>query len=103
MKKHLEIYAQLQAEDKAQGKPPRPIPLKSKHLIGKADDFHCKELSIQDLHALFCPNDLNTLREDLEDFCQKMDLHFERFDYTPTWIHIQNGPPASGKRLFIPY
>lgn len=32
----------------------------------------------------------------------KHDLYLEDPDYTPTWTHLQDDPPRSGKRVFIP-
>ncbi len=33
---------------------------------------------------------------------QKLGLYMEDKRWTPSWVHFQLGPPASGKRIFIP-
>lgn len=37
------------------------------------------------------------------DLMKDLGLYFEDFRYTPTWCHFQCVPPASGKRIFVPY
>jgi hypothetical protein len=96
MSEHLAIYKVLQAQDVAQGKPARPIPMRSSHLVGNALDFVSPKLNILDLQALF-------LREEMEEIYKKVGAWFERFDFTKTWIHIQRVPPASGNRFFKPF
>ena len=36
------------------------------------------------------------------DLMQQLNLYFEDFRWTPTWVHFQLGAPASGKRIFVP-
>lgn len=33
---------------------------------------------------------------------EELGLYCEDFKYTPGWVHIQQRPPKSGKRFFIP-
>lgn len=33
---------------------------------------------------------------------QQLGLYFEDKRWSPTWVHFQLGPPASGKRIFVP-
>lgn len=33
---------------------------------------------------------------------EKLGLYFENFSATLNWVHIQQLPPASGKRFFLP-
>lgn len=33
---------------------------------------------------------------------EELDLYFEDFDHTPTWVHIQTRKPKSGNRFFKP-
>ena len=33
---------------------------------------------------------------------QTLGIYFEDFRWTPNWVHFQLGPPASGKRIFVP-
>lgn len=36
------------------------------------------------------------------DLMQKLGIYMEDRRWTPTWVHFGFGPPASGKRIFIP-
>lgn len=33
---------------------------------------------------------------------EKLGLYFEDFRWTPSWVHIQDVPPKSGNRIYIP-
>ena len=33
---------------------------------------------------------------------ESLDLYLEDMNHTPTWVHFQIYPPASGHRIFIP-
>ncbi len=96
IEKHCEIYKKLQAQDIANKKPPRPIPMGSQHLKGNAIDFICPTFPITDLQGIF-------LSDEVLDLAEEKGAWFEDFKWTPTWIHIQRLPPASGKRYFRPF
>lgn len=34
---------------------------------------------------------------------KQLGLYMEDFRWTATWVHFQKRPPASGKRIYIPY
>lgn len=36
------------------------------------------------------------------DLMQRLGIYLEDRRWTPTWVHFQLGPPASGKRIFVP-
>ena len=36
------------------------------------------------------------------DLMKTLNIYFEDFRWTPNWVHFQFGPPASGKRIFVP-
>lgn len=93
---HKAIYDKLRAQDKAEGKSPRPIPLKSEHLQGNAVDFVCPTLAIVDLQGIF-------LSDEVLDLAEQEGAWFEDFKYTSHYIHLARVPPASGKRFWIPY
>lgn len=76
-----------QAELIAQGKTKA---VHSKHLSGWAADIFDPKKKLQ----AFIKSDPAIL--------QRIGLWCESFDYTPTWVHCQATPPASGKRFFIP-
>lgn len=51
----------------------------------------------------------DTPARDLAKWCAKnqarlieVGLWCERFEWTPSWVHFQRVPPASGKRFYIP-
>jgi len=98
---HKAIYDKLRAQDKAEGKSPRTIPMFSAHLTGHAVDFICPSFSIIDLQGIF-------LSDEILELAEKIGAYFEDFKYTcgnngvGGWIHCQNIPPHSGKRFFIP-
>ncbi len=96
IEKHCEIYRKLQAQDKANRKPPRPIPMGSQHLKGNAVDFFCPTLPIADLQGIF-------LSDECTDLAEEKGAWFEGFKWTPTWIHLQRVPPSSKKRFFRPF
>lgn len=64
--------------------------LHSKHTIGLAVDISDLDGSLKDwvLGNLQLMKDLN--------------IFFEDFRWTPTWVHFQIGAPGSGKRIFVP-
>ena len=85
MEDHLRIYKEKGITDQSK------IPMKSKHLFGQACDLVCAD--IKDFQKWILAN---------EDLCKKLDIYFEDFSATPTWVHCQIVPPNSGKRFFIP-
>jgi hypothetical protein len=62
----------------------------SKHLTGQAAD-------------IYDPSDIlkDWIMDNLE-FIEDIGFWFERFGYTPNWVHWQIVPPGSGERFFIP-
>ena len=62
----------------------------SKHMVGLACD-------ISDLDGSLWTWVLARL-----DLMQSLGLYFEDKRWTPSWCHFQLGPPASGKRIFVP-
>jgi hypothetical protein len=64
---------------------------KSNHMLGLAVDIHDPDGSIR-----------NWVIANL-DLMQQLGLYFEDFRWTSTWVHFQCVPPASGKRIFVPY
>lgn len=96
IEKHCNIYKKLQAQDIADHKPPRPIPMGSQHLKGNAVDFICPTYPIADLHGLF-------LLKAATDLSEEKGAWFEKFAYTPTWIHMQRVSPASKQMFFRPF
>lgn len=85
MQDHLRIYKEKGVTDQSK------IPMKSKHLSGLACDLVCDDL-----------DDFKNFILDNEDLCNELNLYFEHFDATPTWVHCQITPPTSGKRFFQP-
>lgn len=62
----------------------------SKHLTGQAAD-------------IYDPNgDLKSWIMANISLIEEIGFWFEAFDSTPTWVHFQVLPPASGNRFFIP-
>lgn len=86
---HLEIYRKKGITD------PKKIPMKSKHLETIEDAF-AGDFGGPNVKALqqWCLDNVKALEE--------IGLWCEDFKYTPTWVHFQDVPPASGKRFFIP-
>lgn len=64
---------------------------KSKHLLGLAIDVRD---SAERALARWCLRNLDKL--------QQIGLWMENPQWTPTWVHLQIVPPASGKRVYIP-
>lgn len=85
MKDHLRIYREKGITDK------KKIPMKSKHLFGKAIDLVARDM--EDLHNWIMDN---------EELMEEIGLWFEHFDATPTWCHAQIEPPRSKRRFFYP-
>lgn len=67
-----------------------PIPMESLHLCGAAADLHDPDGMLK--KWIFQQKDLY----------ERLDLYFEDFDHTPTWLHVQIYPPKSLKRYFLP-
>lgn len=63
----------------------------SKHTLGLACDIHDPDGKVRDFV-------LKRL-----DLMQNIGFYFEDFRWTHGWVHFQLAPPASGKRIFIPY
>lgn len=81
---HLRIYRQKGITDKSK------IPMKSNHLSGRAVDFadangELKKWVLANVSLL-----------------ESIGLWCEDFSATPTWVHFQINPPASGNRFFKP-
>jgi len=87
LEKHLAIYAAKGITDQSK------IPMKSNHLYGLAADLVPIEDDIKHLHNWVLDN---------VKLCEELGLYFERFDYSPTWLHVQCVAPKSGNRFFIP-
>lgn len=62
----------------------------SKHLKALAIDLKDKD------------GELRKIILDNLQIAKNYGLYFEDMRWTPTWLHIQIVPPASGKRIFIP-
>lgn len=62
----------------------------------------CQAIDIKDpgqkIAKLICGDDFKD-HVLLEEF----NLYMEHPSYTKTWVHLQNVPTKSGKRIFIPY
>ena len=84
MEDHLRIYRQKGITDQSK------IPMKSKHLFGQAVDVSDPKGEVK-----------AWVKANL-DLIEKIGLWMEAFDHTPTWVHFQIVPPASGRRFFIP-
>lgn len=87
MAEHLAIYARKGITDV------KKIPMQSRHLVGHAVDVVPVGATVADFQEW--------VKENLE-LCEELGLYFEDFAHTLTWVHIQDVPPASGKRFFIP-
>lgn len=57
----------------------------------------CAAVDIADADGRFWAFVLHNL-----DLCAKLGLWVEDKRWTPTWVHLQIYPPASGKRVFVP-
>jgi hypothetical protein len=64
----------------------------SKHVVGLAVDL-CDTLPERPL-ARWCLRNKEALKE--------LGLWMEDPRWTPTWVHLQSEPPASGNRVFVP-
>ena len=84
MADHLRIYAEKGITDQSK------IPMKSRHLSGQAVDFADPKKVLQ-----------KWIKSNI-DVLEACELWCEDFSATPTWIHFQTVPPASGKRFFTP-
>jgi uncharacterized protein YcbK (DUF882 family) len=79
---HLRIYKEKGITDKSK------IPMKSKHLFGKACD-------------VFDPNlELTKWLKDNPSYLEDNGLWCE--EGNKNWVHFQDEPPKSGKRWFLP-
>lgn len=63
---------------------------RSRHLLGLACDFHDPDKKIWN----WCLKNLQLLKD--------LNVFIEDRRWTPTWTHMQLGPPSSGRRIFIP-
>lgn len=63
---------------------------KSKHMIGLAADIADSDNAV-----------MNWVLQNL-DLMQQLGIFCEDFRWTPGWVHFGLGPPASGKRIFVP-
>lgn len=64
--------------------------LNSKHKSGHAVDVYDPDNDLDD----WCGRNIDALEE--------LGLYLEAEKHTPGWCHIQDIPPASGRRFFIP-
>lgn len=87
LEKHLAIYAAKGITDQ------KKIPMQSRHLSGLAVDLVPVKEPVSDLHK-FVKNNIALMQE--------IELWFEDFKHTATWLHCQIVPPKSGKLFFIP-
>lgn len=62
----------------------------SKHKDGRAVDIFDPKRQF----ASWCMAHLSEL--------EKRDLYMEDPRWTPTWVHLQDVPPGSGKRVYVP-
>jgi hypothetical protein len=92
-KENIEIYRVINVRKKKAGLPEAPVATKSSHLTGEGID-------IEDNYDLL-KEYLDTERGD--KLSVELDLYFEHFDYTDTWVHTTTRKPASGNRRFKPY
>lgn len=79
--------AEQQQQLIAEGKSNAP---KSKHLTGQAVDIADKNGELKKWVLENMP------------LMEQIGFWFEDFNSTPSWVHFQIVPPASGKRIFIP-
>jgi hypothetical protein len=91
MKKHLQIYKNKGITDT------KKIPMKSKHLSAQASDIIPLDESIEEFQQWILDN---------PEIMEEIDLYFEDFNFSPTWIHVQSVPFGSykpgGTRMFKP-
>lgn len=62
----------------------------SKHKIGRAVDVYDPRREL----AKWCVNNL--------DMLERFGLYMEDPRWTPTWVHLQDMPPGSGKVVYVP-
>lgn len=62
----------------------------SKHITGQAIDLEDKDGKLKE----WCTFN--------QDSLERFGLYMEHPEDTPTWVHLQNVPPKSGKRIFKP-
>lgn len=76
----------------------KKIPTKSKHLFCQAADVVPKNPKLLDDFKKFIQNN--------PDLMEEIDIYFEAFSHTPTWVHVQSVSFGSyrkkGNRFFIP-
>lgn len=63
----------------------------SKHITGQAIDL--RDTGTRDL-ARWCLKNIEDVAE--------LGLYMEDPQWTPTWVHLQNVPPGSHRRVFVP-
>jgi hypothetical protein len=88
---HVRVYSQINARRKLEKKKPLAIPLGSQHLKGNAVDVSDPKQNLK----IFVSDHLHLFEE--------AGIYFEAFQYTKDWVHMQDAPPKSGNRFYIPY
>lgn len=63
----------------------------SLHMTAEACDM--RDTPTRDFARWCCKN---------SEVLERAGLWLERFEWTPTWVHLQTRPPASGRRFYIP-
>ncbi len=84
MADHLRIYREKGITDTSR------IPMKSRHLLGLAVDIYDPKGELK-----------KWIMENLK-LMEELGVYLEDFSATPTWVHFQIVPTASGKRFFKP-
>lgn len=93
MEKHLAIYKAKGITDQSK------IPMKSKHLFGQAVDLVPLDGDIKGFQKWIESN---------KNLMDEIDVFFEKFKFTKTWVHVQSVQYGSYKykagktRFFIP-
>lgn len=87
----IETYRKINLKRKSQGLPALQVPMESKHMFGAAVDLWDAN---QQLQKWILAN---------EALVKSWGVHFEKFSYTLTWVHMQVIPPRSGSFFFLPY
>lgn len=87
---HLRIYENINRKRKEQGLEEIKIPMGSWHLKGGAIDIADGNNKLKEW-----------IKNNIEKV-QKIELYFEDFAHTPTWVHAQCFAPKSGHTFFIP-
>lgn len=88
---HKAIYNDINVRRAIIGKDPLPISIHSAHLAGNAADIFDADGALKIWIAANVP------------ILEKIGFWMESFYATPTWVHVQQTPPASGNRFFKPY